>query len=282
MIFAIPRGRITYIGTTDTPYKGDLDRVVVTTADLDYLLKAANNTFPTANLTKYDVISNWAGLRPLIHEKGKSPSEMSRKDEIFEAPDGLISIAGGKLTGYRKMAERIVDKVLKQLDDQLDIDFTKTTTHKIQLTDDPFSGKIEVQSLIEDLSLRCEEIGLERYYGWYLVTNYGKAAGQIVDQVKASDKDKEKALVLAELDYCLTHEMVQRADDFLVRRTGRLYFDILSIEHIKDDVIQDMSDRLDWTDERTKEERSRMDLFLQDASTYYEVEMGLVNEHVVA
>src|SRR5690606_10089776 len=55
--------------------------------------------------------SGWSGLRPLIHQEGKDPSEISRKDEVFVSPSGLLSIAGGKLTGYRKMAEAIVDMV---------------------------------------------------------------------------------------------------------------------------------------------------------------------------
>ena len=64
--------------------------------------------FPDINLELDDIVSSWAGLRPLIHEEGKSASELSRKDEIFVSDTGLISIAGGKLTGYRKMAERVV------------------------------------------------------------------------------------------------------------------------------------------------------------------------------
>ncbi|MDX1667761.1 MAG: glycerol-3-phosphate dehydrogenase/oxidase, partial [Saprospiraceae bacterium] len=107
MIFAIPRQRATYIGTTDTPYDGDPDHIPITSADVDYLVKAVNYMFPDVHLREADVESSWAGLRPLIHEEGKSASEMSRKDEIFESKSGLISIAGGKLTGYRKMAERV-------------------------------------------------------------------------------------------------------------------------------------------------------------------------------
>ena len=83
MVFAIPRGRVTYVGTTDTTYNGDLDRVVATTTDAEYLLNAINNMFPSIELQLEDIESNWAGLRPLIHEAEKDPSELSRKDEIF-------------------------------------------------------------------------------------------------------------------------------------------------------------------------------------------------------
>ena len=82
--------------------------------DVQYLLKAANNMFPTFYLSSADICSSWAGLRPLIYEKGKSPSEISRKDEIFVAKNGLISIAGGKLTAYRKMAQKVVDQIVRK------------------------------------------------------------------------------------------------------------------------------------------------------------------------
>lgn len=115
MIFAIPRENCTYIGTTDTDYKGAIDSPRSEQADVDYILAACKEMFPEHPLTEDDIDSSWAGLRPLIHEEGKSASELSRKDEIFYASSGLISIAGGKLTGYRKMAERVVDQIVKRL-----------------------------------------------------------------------------------------------------------------------------------------------------------------------
>ncbi|MCK9911577.1 glycerol-3-phosphate dehydrogenase, partial [Microbacteriaceae bacterium K1510] len=81
-----------------------------------------------------DITSTWAGLRPLIHEDGKSPSELSRKDEIFHSPTGLITIAGGKLTGFRKMAERVVDLVMKQLSQEEARECTPCTTDRIVLS----------------------------------------------------------------------------------------------------------------------------------------------------
>lgn len=115
MVFAIPRLYDVYIGTTDTNYHGDLDQVECNPDDELYLLQAVNHMFPTVNLNVRDIISNWAGVRPLIHEDGKDPSEISRQDEIFISKSGLISIAGGKLTGYRKMAIKAVNTYYKQL-----------------------------------------------------------------------------------------------------------------------------------------------------------------------
>lgn len=273
MIFSIPRGKVTYIGTTDTVYTGSLDRVVATEKDRDYLLHAVNNTFPTITLTKYDIISNWAGLRPLIHEDGKSPSELSRKDEIFEAPDGLVSIAGGKLTGYRKMAERIVDKVTNKLSKDSSATFGKSTTKKIALTPEPLQDNKAVRAYISEVSSMCKDVGIDPYYGWYLVTNYGRQAANIMTALpNYKSEDQEVNIALSELDFCLEHEMVQRAEDFFIRRTGRLYFDILSIEKIKEAVIARLAESLEWSADRLKKEREIMDALIHDATHYYESE----------
>ena len=81
-------------------------------------MNAIHFMFPDVNISKDDVESSWAGVRPLIFEKGKDPSEISRKDEVWEAESGLITIAGGKLTGYRKMGETVVDLVAKRLKEE--------------------------------------------------------------------------------------------------------------------------------------------------------------------
>jgi glycerol-3-phosphate dehydrogenase len=120
-VFAIARDGVTYIGTTDTPHDGPPDRwPVVRAGEVDYLLATANVHFPAALLTRGDVRATWAGLRPLIHQAGKAPKEMSRRDEIWR--DGpLVTIAGGKLTGFRKMAEQTMAEVARVLGRTLDM-----------------------------------------------------------------------------------------------------------------------------------------------------------------
>ena len=270
MLFAIPRGRVTYLGTTDTTYTGDMDRIVSTTADRDYLLAGANSAFPELKLTAGDVISNWMGLRPLIHEDGKSPSELSRKDEIFVADDGLISIAGGKLTGYRKMAERVVDLVIDK--DDLQLDQSEAITDEIPLGGDQAMTNKEVKKYIQDVSERISTKGLDPYYGWYLVTNYGKQSEQIIAHLSEITTDIE--LAQEEIRYNITHEMVTRASDYFVRRTGRLYFDIMSIATIRQPVMDIMAQELQWDDKRLKEENAILDRLITDATTYYDQEMN--------
>jgi glycerol-3-phosphate dehydrogenase len=115
MVFAVPYGDIVWIGTTDTDFPRAVERPTITREDVDYLLEATNRTWPGARIGDEDVRGAWAGVRPLLHQEGKKPSEISRRDEILVEPNGLISIGGGKLTTYRRMAERVVDAVVERL-----------------------------------------------------------------------------------------------------------------------------------------------------------------------
>lgn len=111
LMFAIGRGRYTYVGTTDTPYdEAPKTWPRVDTADVEYLLAPLERYFPEHPVTRTDVIAAWAGLRPLVNEPGKTPKEMSRKDEIWQEGN-FITIAGGKLTGFRQMAADVMARV---------------------------------------------------------------------------------------------------------------------------------------------------------------------------
>ncbi len=116
VMFAIPWQDRTLVGTTDTYYGGDPAKVAADKDDIDYILEATNHSFPRANLTARHVISTYAGLRPLVApEDEKEESDISRDDQIFESPAGLLSLGGGKLTTHRHVAERIVDLVAGRL-----------------------------------------------------------------------------------------------------------------------------------------------------------------------
>ncbi|MBQ0734410.1 glycerol kinase GlpK [Aquimarina celericrescens] len=274
MIFAIPRGRATYVGTTDTNYKANLNRVVAIQEDAEYLLKAVNHMFPSLNLTVEDIESNWAGLRPLIHEDGKDPSELSRKDEIFISKTGLISIAGGKLTGYRKMAQRVVDTVLKTMPSKKRDSISKSHTKQIQLTSDPLQDVKEVTFYMDQITQQLKDLKIkDPYYGWYLVSTYGKQTDYIINKVDYFLNDAiEERLIRAELWYSVHHEMTNGLADFFVRRTGRLYFDISSVHKYRSIVEEDLIKYLNWDETRLTSENQYLDLLLQDAATYYKKE----------
>jgi glycerol-3-phosphate dehydrogenase len=118
VLFAIPWGEQTYVGTTDTDYSGDPGAVCADGADVDYLIHAANSYFPSKPIAREDVIATWAGLRPLIRPMGRDgkvdESTVSREHEIIVSREtGVITIAGGKLTTYRKMSAEVVHKALQ-------------------------------------------------------------------------------------------------------------------------------------------------------------------------
>ncbi len=250
MMFAIPRGKTTYLGTTDTTYTTDPVAPYCTREDADYLLEATNKMFPAANLTLEDVRSTWSGIRPLIHEDGKSPSELSRKDEIIHAPSKLITIAGGKLTGFRKMAQRVSDLVMERL---IDAGAKNTRqdcrTDKIQLSGGDLGGKL--------LSAYAEAVAHER--GWdheqfaYWAGLYGSNAVAIFED--AADFSDE-ALFRAAVRYSVRSEANCNDGDFLIRRTGMLYFERDRVAAVREWIEQEL-DSLLGPDARSSAEFER-------------------------
>jgi glycerol-3-phosphate dehydrogenase len=115
MVFAVPLRDFVWIGTTDTETDAAVERPTIERSDVDYLLEATNRTWPAVKIGDADVWGAWAGVRPLIHQEGKAPSEISRRDEVTEESNGVLTIAGGKLTTYRQMAERVVDMAVERL-----------------------------------------------------------------------------------------------------------------------------------------------------------------------
>ncbi|MCF8713786.1 glycerol-3-phosphate dehydrogenase/oxidase [Joostella atrarenae] len=240
MIFAIPRGKITYVGTTDTNYTENKNEVYTNLTDALYIIEAVNHMFPTVNLSLKDIQSTWAGLRPLIHEEGKSPSELSRKDEIFISESGLISIAGGKLTGYRKMAERTVDKVTKRIEEDFSIKIPKCNTDKIPLSGGPWKNYKEVKKYKKALYKRLQDDGFSKYDALYLVTTYGKQTDEILKiYEKLIDSDAYQKLLRAEFLFSAKYELVENPIDFFIRRTGRMYFDIESVKKYLPAILQE-------------------------------------------
>lgn len=234
MIFAIPRLDVTYIGTTDTYYEGDKDGMKVTKEDCDYLLGAVNRTFSNVNLSRADIVSSWSGIRPLIYEDGKSASEISRKDEIFEADNGLISIAGGKLTGYRKMAERIVDLVCSKEPIKKLSNIRACRTDSLPITQRFYSNYDEVLADISKLQKSINAKSKSKSLAIYLISNYGQDAQDMVSKAMTLKGDFESALMEAEIDYCFQNEMILKPTDFLIRRSGRCYFLPDTVNTLKD------------------------------------------------
>lgn len=267
MIFAIPRGRITYIGTTDTSYHGSIDEVVTTIDDAEYLIKAVNATFPTVKLKVRDIESSWAGLRPLIHEDGKSASQLSRKDEIFESGSGLISIAGGKLTGYRKMAERVVNLVVRKYFPSDKI--KKCQTSRIRLAGGAFHSDRDVRKYKLTLTKALKIYNLSDITADYLVSNYGKQTDKIIDYFRGLEEpDNELRLLKAELMFAVEHEMVTSLVDFFVRRTGLCFFYMARVSQYKAAIAGFMTALIGLDPEVAGRQMRELDHFISQARTF--------------
>ncbi|QHJ71063.1 glycerol-3-phosphate dehydrogenase/oxidase [Planococcus halotolerans] len=262
MIFAIPRDDKAYIGTTDTFYDGDPAEAAATEEDVAYLLRAISHMFPSSGLTHSDVESTWAGVRPLVYEEGKDPSEISRKDEVWESENGLISIAGGKLTGYRKMAEAITDRVTKSLEKEGYGKYGKSTTKKLPLSGGDFGGSKNFPRFVSSMALQSEQFGLAPEEGRMFAQFYGTNAGKVFEQYwKRSAEPHSDGLpdvLAAVVAYAIEDEMAVTPSDFFIRRTGDLYFHIADVMRYKEQVLNFMDKHLNYSDEQ--KEQYRMDL----------------------
>lgn len=248
MLFAIPRDGKTYVGTTDTHYTEDIASPRMTEEDLSYIIKAVNYMFPSVQLKREDVESSWAGLRPLIHEEGKKASEISRKDEIFESDSGLLSIAGGKLTGYRKMAERIVDITAGELGVK-----KKCRTDSIVLSGGDVGGSEQIASFIEEWTGKGIESGLEEEEARKLTKLYGSNVSRLYEIVETMGDEAQHynlpKSVFASLVYGIEEEMTVTPDDFFTRRTSALFFDMSYVQKYKAGAVKYMADRFHWNEE---------------------------------
>lgn len=256
MIFAIPRHEVTYVGTTDTKFSEEPEKVQVKKEDAIYLVNAVNNMFPDIELTMEDIISSWAGLRPLIWQEGKSASELSRKDEIFESDSGLISIAGGKLTGYRKMAERVVDVVSNRAQKDYGINLGPVQTENLKLVESSFPDYKDVKLYIKKILPLWQKYKVSKKTVKSLVHRYGKQTETILGLIEESDEQHPLVrLAIAELRYCMEHEMIAKPLDFIERRSGKLYFDPVDLELLVNPVLRFFSKTFDWDQETFKKEK---------------------------
>lgn len=269
MMFAIPRGKVTYFGTTDTNYQQDKDDVNTSLVDATYLISAVNNMFPDINISLDDVESSWAGLRPLIHEEGKSASELSRKDEIFVSETELISIAGGKLTGYRKMAERIVDLIDKKYKRRFEKSFGEIKTKNLVLKGGDFENYDEVKSYTDAIYNRIAEVDFNQKDAEYLVHNYGKQTDQILKKFdEFTEENQQEKMIKAEVWFSIQHEMACTPTDFFMRRTGRLFFDPKSVTQYKRYVLSLFTSHFSWDTETAEKHKQELEYHVKMATTF--------------
>lgn len=251
--FVVPwEGRVN-IGTTDTDYSGDKDHPHAEPEEVNEILGAINSYFPEARLEPADVISSWAGLRPLITDsRASATAEVSRKEEIIESEDGLISIGGGKLTTYRAMAERGIDLAAKRLSERFNL-----TTGAASAKNAAISGEIspdELTMTLERLS-QTEKLPLET--ARHLLLDYGSDYPRLVELTREDERMREPLVeglpqILAEVVYAARYEMALTLADMMTRRTrlavvaGKEALNCAAI------VADSMARELGWSKEQTE------------------------------
>jgi glycerol-3-phosphate dehydrogenase len=226
-IFVVPWGDFTYIGTTDTDYDGPVDEPQCTPDDITYLVDAMNLVLREP-ITSDDIVGTWAGLRPLVKggSVGEKTSDLSRRHAVRGSAGGVISITGGKLTTYRRMAADTVDAVTAELGRG-----GASTTKRLRLL-----GAVGSAPADEHLARR-----------------YGSLAADVLALIEA-DASLGALLVpglpyrKAEAVYAVRHEMATTLDDVLSRRTRARLLARDATAAVADDVARLLAPELGWDD----------------------------------
>lgn len=268
MIFAIPRAGKTYVGTTDTFYGDDKTNPLATAEDKSYLVNAINFMFPKSNVDVSMIESSWAGIRPLIQSGSKNASDISRKDEIWHSTSGLITIAGGKLTGYRHMAEEIVDEVSNYLKKNYKMNVKKVSTRDEPISGGNVGGSIGYKNYVDNISRKAPSYGLTLEEGHLLAMKYGSNVEAVYQYVGITNDNNEKydlpKTLYAEVIYGMLHEMVIKPTDFLVRRSGKLYFEIDDVLKYRNGIEHLLQDTLGFDNDTRAAFSAELDAAIED------------------
>ncbi|GAB97970.1 glycerol-3-phosphate dehydrogenase [Kineosphaera limosa] len=223
VLFIIPWSRYWIIGTTDTPYHQDFTHPAVTGADLDYILEHANGILEKP-LTRDDIVGSFAGLRPLLQPgtKGEgepSSTKISREHTVAEATPGLVTIAGGKLTTYRVMAEDAVDFALGR---------TRAKEVPSLTAKTPLLGAVGYETYQRRADKIAAQHGLSRFMVDHLLHRYGALLPELLEMVAQHPDlgrplEEAPAYLRAEIAYACTHEGALHLEDIMVTRTRLTY-----------------------------------------------------------
>lgn len=213
VMFVLPGGTCTIIGTTETATSGSPDEVRATRADVDYLLASANCAFPAAALAPDDVIAAWAGIRPLIaHGHAGDPSSASREHRVETGPQGVITVTGGKLTTYRVIGRDVVAAVFRAL---------RRAPPRDRTADLPIAGG-DIQDVAAEVAAARAATGADDIAA-RLVHAHGGAWHQVWARVQAEPAlgarlVQELPYVGAEVVHAVEAELACTLADVMVRR----------------------------------------------------------------
>jgi glycerol-3-phosphate dehydrogenase len=227
VMFALPWRERTVLGTTDTDFTGTADEVAADAADVQYLCDSGNGYFPGANLTPADVIATWAGLRPLIAAPANvDESDVSREHEVFTRPEGIVIIAGGKLTTYRRMARQTVDAalgLLQELGATAQLNVTRASTKARALPGAVGLERTDLEGVAAVGRRLMSEHGLDVDTATHLCGVYGTRALELgaaiaADRTLGERLDRELPYVWAEVEFAARLAPILGWDDAATAR----------------------------------------------------------------
>lgn len=253
---AMRRGEWVYVGTSDEEYSGPLDRPRATRAEVAELLEMTRDCFPGFELGFDDVVSTWAGIRPLIHEEGKTTRDTSRHDEIWTTPPGLVTVAGGKLTTYRRMAQRVLARVEEQLGVRRG---DAARTARTPLPGAPGVQPASLEAARGGQRRSLEEAGVPGPAIQRLTWLYGTQVDRILgygreDPEWLAPLHEGCRALRGEVRLAVEEEMALTAADVLDRRTALLLFSRNRGRAAVEPVVEIMGELLGWDQDRRDRE----------------------------
>jgi glycerol-3-phosphate dehydrogenase len=221
LLFAIPYGSVTLLGTTEQDHPGAPDDVSATAQDVTYLLEAGRRTFPAAALSSADVVSTFAGLRPLVGQPGRDLTETSREEAILVSEGGLVTVTGGKLTTHRRIGEKAVDRTATLLA-RKGVEAASSATRRRAFPGAPLSPMPEfIRSVLEE-SARSNP-GLSQETAAHLARRYGSRAERVIG-LTVEDRALSRPLcpglpdIEAEVLFAARYEDARSLGDVFLRR----------------------------------------------------------------
>ncbi len=253
LMFLIPWGKFSIIGTTDTDYRGRPEDLTVEAPDVEYTLDAFNHAFPTVKLTESDIVSAYVGLRPLVAENAATESKVSREHRIFLPPSGLITIAGGKLTTYRVMAKQVVDIAEKRLASDFGIRARQGCVTDRLALEGGSGGGLHAQ-VAQQVGAATGLLNLGEDEATCLLTTYGTGYTRLIDLIKGDPALGKRICptlpyLWAELPHAVNKEMALSLCDFMIRRTHIICEDPSQGMDQAPEVAEKMSALLGWSAE---------------------------------
>lgn len=254
-----------YVRTEALPFN-DHSNVIVEEADKHYLLDAINELFPEVTLEVNDILSSWVGIEVSPTVDKKTINKSSSKDGIYVEESGLISVMGGALTSYRKVAAKVVDSIARQFKKEKGILYSLSETKSLPISGSEFDGTAGFEKF-KQAQLKRKDIPISTYQKHIYINRYGKNVekiwGNYTNYYKEAERFNVDPLIFAELVYALVEECIYMPLDFFIRRTGDIYSDVDIVKENGPGILAFLSERLYWNKEETAYYKRELQLAIQ-------------------